>query len=158
MLSALFLYASLAFAAPANPDSLQWEAKADTVLKYAYSQLGTTYKWGTCSPGQCFDCSGFTYYAYQHIGVKVQRSSSGLASMGYDVPLEQCRKGDMILFTGTSPGDKTVGHVGIITKNENGTIQFIHASSSQAHYGVVVTDYYSSAYPKRFVTVKRVFE
>jgi len=139
-------------------DTLSWEAKADTVLHYAFSQLGVTYKYATCAPGTSFDCSGFTYFAYDKIGVRVNRSSSGLAAMGYTVPIEQCRKGDMILFTGTRAGDTSVGHVGIITKNEGGKIEFIHASSSTAHYGVVVTDYYNSAYPKRFVCVKRVFE
>lgn len=153
------LFCSLSLLSPTgSTDSLAWEAKADTVLKYAYSQLGVTYKYATCAPGTSFDCSGFTYFAYQHIGVKVNRSSSGLAAMGYDVPLEKCRKGDMILFTGTKAGDKSVGHVGIITKNEGGVLEFIHASSSSAHYGVVVTNYYNSPYTKRFVCVKRVFE
>jgi cell wall-associated NlpC family hydrolase len=158
MMFSMIFSAAMVFSSPGVNDTLSWEAKADTVLHYAFSQLGVTYKFATCAPGTSFDCSGFTYFAYEKIGVKVNRSSSGLAAMGYTVSLEQCRKGDMILFTGTRAGDTSVGHVGIITKNEDGKIEFIHASSSTAHYGVVVTDYYNSAYPKRFVCVKRVFE
>ncbi len=158
MITMLLFCSSLLTFNPHPNDSLTWEAKADTVLKYAYSQVGVPYQWAACAPGKCFDCSGFTMYCYNQVGVRTLRSSSGLASMGYEVPLEACRKGDMILFTGTSPGSKAVGHVGIITKNQNGVIKFIHASSSSAHYGVVETDYYNSGYPKRFVAVKRVFD
>ncbi len=141
-----------------SQDSLSWESKADTVIKYAKSQIGVTYKWGACSPGKCFDCSGFTNYAYKHVGVTCLRSSSGLSNCGKDVTLKDARKGDMILFRGTNPSDKRVGHVGIILENEENSLKFIHCSSSQRHYGVVITDYYQSGYPKRFVKVKRVFE
>ena len=138
-------------------DSLTWESKADTVITYAKSQLGATYKWGTCKPGECFDCSGLTYYAYKQIGVVCPRSSSGLSNVGSEVPLESCRKGDLLLFRGTNPNDKSVGHVGIVVENRGDELDFIHCSSSSKHFGVVVTEYYGSGYPKRFIKVKRLF-
>lgn len=156
MITTLFLAAVLHFTSPGVTDTLSWEAKADTVLKYAYSQLGVTYKYGTCAPGQSFDCSGFAYYAYAKVGVKVLRSSSGLATMGFDIPLDSCRKGDMILFTGTNANDRSVGHVGIVTSNQNGVVKFIHASSGR-NYGVIESEYTGSYYVPRFVCVKRVF-
>lgn len=154
----LFIFSFiLAFNSLAQSDTLSWEAKADTVVKYAKSQLGATYKWGTCTPGKCFDCSGLTLYAYKQVGIFCPRSSSGLSNVGDEVALDSCRKGDLILFRGTNPNDKSVGHVGIILENNEEGIKFIHCSSSSRHFGVVITDYYDSGYPKRFIKVKRLF-
>ena len=102
-----------------SPTNNKWEQKADTVIAYAKSQLGVPYVWATSKPGVSFDCSGFTYYAYNNSGVKSYRGSSAYKSLGYKVPLKSCRKGDCILFTGTQPNDKSIGHVGIILKNED---------------------------------------
>lgn len=145
------------FSQETSGDTLSWEQKADTVIHYAKAQLGVTYKWAACSPGKCFDCSGFTNYAYKHVGVSCLRSSSGLANCGFEIPLDSARKGDMILFTGTNPNDKSVGHVGIILENSTDKLTFIHCSSSKKHFGVVITDYYSSGYPKRYAGVRRHF-
>ena len=135
-----------------------WEPIADSVVSAATSQLGTPYKWGTSNPNVSFDCSGFTAYAYGSANVDNSRSSKAYATLGEQVLLAECRKGDCILFSGTSPGSKTPGHVGIVVSNTADGIQFIHCSSSKNHYGVVITDYYSSNYPKRFLQVRRLFE
>ena len=63
----------------------------------------------------------------------------------------------MIVFTGTNPKDKTVGHVGIVISELGEPIKFIHASSSSAHPGVVITSYENSGYVKRFVGIRRLF-
>jgi hypothetical protein len=36
-------------------------------------------------------------------------------------------------------------------------LKFIHCSSSKKHFGVVITDYYDSNYPKRFIEARRLF-
>ena len=141
---------------PEPPQKADWESKADTVLKYAMDELGTSYKWGTCKPGECFDCSGFTYYVYNKIGVFCPRTSDGLAKAGTAVSLDECRKGDLMLFRGTNPKDHSVGHVGIVYKKTSDVLEFVHCSSSSKHFGVVITDYHSSGYPKRFIGVKRL--
>jgi cell wall-associated NlpC family hydrolase len=133
-----------------------WERKADSVVTFAKSQLGATYVWGTCKPGVSFDCSGLTYYAYNKAGVKSSRGASTYRKLGQNVPIKESRKGDCILFTGTRPGDKSVGHVGLIVKNEGDKLYFIHCSSSTRHYGVVITEYYASNYPKRFIEIRRM--
>ena len=135
-----------------------WAQKADSVIYFAKSQLGTPYKWATCKPGISFDCSGFTYYAYNSVGIKSYRGSSAYSSLGYKIPLKSCRKGDCILFTGTQPEDKSIGHVGIIIENSGDKLYFIHCSSSTRHFGVVITEYYSSNYPKRFIETRRIFD
>ena len=141
-----------------NTSKVNWEDKADSVILFAKSQLGVPYKWATCKPGVSFDCSGFTYFSYNSVGIKSYRGSSAYSSLGHKVPLKSCRKGDCILFTGTQPEDKSIGHVGIIIENKGEKLYFIHCSSSKRHFGVVVTEFYSSNYPKRFIETRRIFD
>lgn len=128
----------------------------DSVVAYAETFLGTPYKYACASPSAGFDCSGFTYFVFAHYGFAVPRSAKDYANFGTEVPITECRKGDIILFRGTHPGDKTVGHVGIIISNKGEPLFFIHASSSENHSGVVITDYFNSAYPGRFIKIIRV--
>lgn len=128
----------------------------DSVVAYAKTFLGTCYKYGCASPQSGFDCTGFTYFVYKHYGIDLPRSSKDYANFGKEVPITKCRKGDLILFRGTHPGDKRVGHVGIVISNEGEPLQFIHSSSSKNHCGVVITDYYKSKYPSRFIKIIRV--
>jgi cell wall-associated NlpC family hydrolase len=134
-----------------------WELKADSIVKNALEQIGVPYKWGTSSPDVSFDCSGFTSYIYNASNVVCSRSSRVYSGLGMAIPLGESRKGDCIIFSGTSPGSKTPGHVGIILSHTEEEIKFIHCSSSKKHFGVVVTDYYSSGYPKRYLQIRRLF-
>lgn len=134
-----------------------WEARADSLVEVAKAQLGVPYKWATSNPGSSFDCSGFTSYVFGSFNITDCRSSKGYAAIGTKVPFSEARKGDCILFTGTSPGSKTVGHVGIVIENGENGLKFIHCSSSTSHFGVVITDYATSGYPSRFMEVRRLF-
>lgn len=130
-------------------------ALADSVVNYAHRFLGTPYVWAGCSPSG-FDCSGFVHYVFSKFGYIIQRSSSGLASAGKPVSFEEASRGDLILFRGTNPADKSVGHVGIVISEQGDSLRFIHASSSKKHPGVVITDYLNSNYPSRFVGIRRM--
>ncbi|MFT6923268.1 MAG: ligand-binding sensor domain-containing protein [Crocinitomicaceae bacterium] len=129
----------------------------DSLVELAKSQVGVTYKWGTSNPNVSFDCSGFTSFIYSSFDVKSSRSSKAYGALGEKVPLEECQVGDCIVFSGTKAGSKTIGHVGIVIEKNEEELKFIHCSSSKKHYGVTVTDYYSSNYTKRFLEVRRMF-
>ena len=144
--------AEMSFESYNGEDSVTVTTVRDSIVDYAKSYLGTPYKYGQASPSG-FDCSGFTWYVLNHFNVQIPRASIAYSTLGTRVTLENCQKGDIILFTGTDPTEKRVGHVGIIVSNSNGKLEFIHASSSDNHFGVVITDYYHSAYPKRFIGV-----
>jgi cell wall-associated NlpC family hydrolase len=147
------LSGSLAFANVR--DSLATHDLRDSIVNYAKQFLGTPYKWGGHAK-EGFDCTGFVHYVFKKYGVIVSRASSGYEGKGDVVPLEESIPGDIILFTGTDHTKRKVGHAGIIYKNENGTIDFIHSSSSKRHFGVVITRYNGSGYPKRFLRVINV--
>ena len=151
----LIIFSILISASSFGQDSLS--VNADSLVSVAKSQLGVTYKWGTSYPNVSFDCSGFTSYVYGSFNIPNSRSSKAYGKLGESVSLKECKKGDCIIFSGTQPGSKTIGHVGIVIENNENGLKFIHCSSSKKHYGVTVTDYYSSNYTKRFLQVRRLF-
>ncbi len=128
----------------------------DSIVETAKSQLGVKYKWATSQENVSFDCSGFTSYVYKKNKINAPRISREYILLGEEVALNDCQKGDCIIFAGTKPGDKTPGHVGIILENNENGLKFIHCSSSKKHFGVVITDYFSSGYPKRFLSIRRL--
>ena len=132
--------------------------KADTVIKYAYSVMGTPYKWAGATPKTGFDCSGYVYWAFQHVKVNTARSSKGLDQMGVEIPMEEATRGDVILFTGTNANDRSVGHVGIVVSKKGEPLKFVHSSSSHAkgHWGVIETVYGGSYYIKRYLGIRRM--
>jgi cell wall-associated NlpC family hydrolase len=136
-------------------DSL-WVKKADSIVMFAQAQLGVPYKWATSNPDVSFDCSGFTSYVYASNNLPHSRSSKAYGKLGEKVELENCRKGDCIIFTGTAGSGSGIGHVGIVVSNDADGLKFIHCSSSKKHFGVVITDYYNSGYPKRFHSIRRM--
>ncbi len=135
-----------------NDSIQQSKSVRDSIVDYAQTFIGSPYKYAQASPSG-FDCSGFTWFVFNHFKIQIPRSSKDYATLGKRVTLETCQKGDIILFTGTNPKEKRVGHVGIIISNPGDPVKFIHSSSSENHFGVVITDYTSSHYPDRFIGV-----
>ena len=127
----------------------------DSVIAYAKSYLGTKYVWRGSSP-KGFDCSGFVSYVFAHFNMSLPHGSKSYATVGKKISLEECCKGDVMVFRGTHAHDKSPGHVGIVISEKGEPVRFIHSSSSKAHWGVVITEYAKSAYPKRFLKVVRV--
>jgi cell wall-associated NlpC family hydrolase len=129
---------------------------AQKIIAFAKTQIGTPYKSCSMDPEHGgFDCSGFINYVFNHFNIKVPRSSVDFTNLGTQVPLGQCRQGDLILFTGTDKNIRTVGHIGLIVSNDNnGNITFIQ-STSGADYGVVISPL-NDAYRARFVKVVRI--
>ncbi|MFT4600157.1 MAG: cell wall-associated NlpC family hydrolase [Arenicella sp.] len=135
-------------------DSEELELR-DSIVDYAQNFLGTPYKWGGTSTSG-FDCTGFVYYVFKKFGVKVSRASSGYENAGEKVDFENSKAGDIMLFTGTNSSIRKVGHAGIVLKNTDGMIDFIHSSSSKRHFGVTITRYNESGYEKRFLRIINV--
>jgi cell wall-associated NlpC family hydrolase len=74
--------------------------------------------------------------------------------VGKEISVNNAKPGDLILFTGTNPAERFVGHMGIVVANQD-TLNFIHATSGKK-YSVTITplnDYYKG----RFVKTIRVF-
>lgn len=122
----------------------------EQVVNNAKTYIGTKYKYGgTTHKGM--DCSGLIYVSYQKENIALPRTSFAMSQKGKTIPKNQLKKGDLVFF---STGRKhKINHVGLVTKNVNGSIYFIHASSSR---GVIISSLNENYYKKRFVKGKRI--
>jgi cell wall-associated NlpC family hydrolase len=131
------------------------DIKPNDLVTFAESLTGTPYKYGSTDPNVGFDCSGFITYVFNHFDIQVPRSSIDFTSVGKEVPQENAKRGDIILFTGTDSTEHFVGHMGIVVSNSD-TLRFIHSTSGKM-YGVTVT-HLNKYYQGRFVKTIRVFK
>jgi cell wall-associated NlpC family hydrolase len=133
---------------PSNPN------KATKLVEYAKLFYGVPYQYGSCDPEVGFDCSGFINHVFTHFDIDVPRSSVNFTNIGTTVEVEKAAPGDLILFTGTNPHSRTVGHIGIVVRNDDEGLDFIHSSSGK-QYSVTISPL-EGYYEKRFVKVIRM--
>ncbi|MEO5777208.1 MAG: C40 family peptidase [Flavobacterium sp.] len=123
-------------------------SKRDSIVNYGKELLGTPYvEAGSDTNG--FDCSGFVYYVFKHFRIEVPRSSPQYENFGKEVPIENVKKGDILVFL--SPTNNTViGHLGIVTNPKGMESDFIHSTSGR-EMKVVITSLKVEGYKRRFV-------
>jgi cell wall-associated NlpC family hydrolase len=131
------------------------DVDADELVSFAESLQGVPYQYGSMDINKGFDCSGFINYVFNHYSISVPRTSADFTNAGKEVSIKECRRGDIILFTGSDAGSGKVGHMGIITKNQHRKITFVHAASGGGK-GVVLSGM-SNYFITRFVKVIRIF-
>jgi cell wall-associated NlpC family hydrolase len=78
-------------------------SKAEQVLGWAEKGVGTPYVYGGTSQSG-WDCSGYTSWVYDHVGVSLPRTSGAQKSAGTIVSESEAKPGDLIWHP---------GHVGI---------------------------------------------
>ena len=125
----------------------------EELVDFAETLIGVKYRYGSMVKENGFDCSGFINYVFNHFKISVPRTTVEFTNAGSEIPIKNCKPGDLILFTGSDPQSGVVGHMGIVIENKNGNLEFIHASTSR---GVMVSGMNSYFLP-RFVKVNRVF-
>src|SRR5699024_2981548 len=70
------------------------------IVDAARSQIGTSYSWGTSTPGVSFDCSGLSSYAYAQAGIDLPRTSSQQVAAGTTIPKSEAQPGDLAVCPG----------------------------------------------------------
>ena len=130
--------------------------KADSLISFCKKHLGIKYKYAHCDPKTGFDCSGFVFYVFSHFNIKVPRASMDYEKSGQLISMDSCKKGDVIVFTGTNIKNRAPGHVGIIISEQGEPVKFIHSSSGK-NCGVIITNFTESLYyQKRFIKIARI--
>jgi lipoprotein Spr len=125
------------------------------LLTFARTLNGVPYKYGSSTPTEGFDCSGFITYVFNHFMIAVPRQSADFINVKHEVALKDAKPGDLILFKGTDSTQNVVGHMGILVSAANDGHSFIHSTSGKAN-GVTETPL-NAYYQGRFVKVVRVF-
>lgn len=118
------------------------DSKLDSAIEPA---LGSKYSaGGTTTSG--FDCSGFTMYVFNKLGIDLPHQSKSQYKMGTSVSKSDLIAGDLVFFNTSGKG---ISHVGIYV----GDGKFAHASSSK---GVVISKMSEKYYVERYVGAKRI--
>lgn len=126
--------------------------KIDNIISTAKKYLGIPYKYAGTSPAG-FDCSGFLFYVFKKYDINVSRTSASMANYGKRITLAEARKGDLMFFKGSRLSSPAIGHVGMVTENNDGVIKFIHSANG----GVQITTFNGSKYyVPRFIMVRRL--
>lgn len=90
-------------------------ARADEILSFARSMIGTPYKWGQSGP-LGVDCSGFTQYVFKRFGINLPRISYQQGTAGRAVNGGEWQPGDL-LFWDNSSRNNGADHVAIYIGN-----------------------------------------
>lgn len=117
------------------------------IASIATKQIGNSYVWGGENP-QGFDCSGYTRFVYQKIGLSLPRTAIEQSNIGAIVPPSSLEKGDLLFFLTDKKRNLPITHVGIYLGNG----YFIHAASKKE--GVIVSPL-SGKYERLFVKATR---
>lgn len=116
----------------------------------AKNHLGGSYVWGGQNPAG-FDCSGYTRFVYNKIGVNLPRTALEQSRVGRTVSPDQLEKGDLLFFLTDRGRGLPITHVGIYL----GDGQFIHAAGSKEG---IITSPLSGKYGRLFVKATRPTE
>lgn len=122
----------------------------DSLIHYARSYIGTPYKYGARGPDQ-FDCSGYTSHVFKFVSKELPFSSRSQIHIGEKGSLDSASKGDLIFFTSPRSGDLP-GHVGIVSRNDEDGLFFIHSSTQRG----VVEDRLTGYYRRRFISIRQI--
>lgn len=136
-------------------DSFNIATRVQEMMEVAKRLIGSRYQRGSTGP-HAFDCSGFTSYVFQHLGVELKRSSQEQFYDGMEVSdLNQLLPGDLIFFGNNGKKGKRVHHVGIVTEVNpaQGTFNFIHSSTSQ---GVRISASTDDYWTRKIVGARRM--
>lgn len=135
-------------AANDNVSSVPSSGSGSSAVSIAYQYLGVPYVYGGASPSG-FDCSGFTMYVYNQLGISLPHGATPQLKYGTYVSRSELQPGDLVFF---SDGSYPASHVGIYVGDD----QFIHASSSTGNgYCVCVSSLNTNYYSRNFVGGRR---
>ena len=119
------------------------------VVNYALSLEGKPYVWASTDPNVGFDCSGFVYHVYNHLGYSLHRTTSAMLDDGIAVTREQLQPGDILFFA--SNGTASITHVALAI----GEGKMIHAANTLRGVVIDSIDYDQSKY---IYAIRRVIQ
>ncbi len=103
------------------------------VIGFAYSKVGTPYKWGGDGSDGFYDCSGFTMRAYEQAGVRLPRTARMQYLASPHVGQDDLEIGDLLFWAYDTSDPATIHHVAIyLGRDSSGTDWMIDAPHTGA--------------------------
>ena len=115
------------------------------MISYAENFIGTPYVWGGTTPSPGFDCSGFTQYVFDHLGINLERTSQEQYLEGTPVAENNLEPGDLVFFSTYTYG---ASHVGIYI----GSGLMVDSEVS----GVIIDNITNSYWAPRYLGARRI--
>jgi len=122
-------------------------ANTTQVEVLAKKYLGGKYLWGGTKPSG-FDCSGYTQYIFNKVGVTLPRTANEQFQVGQEV-IGALEKGDLLFFNTDPKRGIPITHVGVYL--EEG--KFIHAASKTK--GIIISAL-AGKYQRTYRGAKRI--
>ena len=114
-----------------NIDFSDLDSLRAAMLLFAGSLKGTPYKWAGENPKTGFDCSGFTKYVYNSIGVELPHNAQMQSELiEKRKSLDDAIPGDLIFFGSKNDKKFRTQHAGIIYSKNGSDIEVIHCVSN----------------------------
>jgi cell wall-associated NlpC family hydrolase len=117
------------------------------VVSYALTLQGAPYHYGSDTPEEGFDCSGFVHHVYQRHGINLPRTAEDMASQLAPVDRNALQAGDLVFF---DTNGRAYSHVGLYIDND----QFIHSPSERTGR-VLVSNLKNTYWLQHFVGARR---
>jgi len=114
--------------------------------------LGDPYVWGGNTPETGMDCSGYTKYVFNKVGINLPRTAYTQSRVGKSVTKEELQKGDLLFFLTDKSRNIPITHVGIYLGND----KFIHAASTKK--GIIISSLSKGYYAKVLKSARRVIK
>ena len=133
-------------AAPNRSDS--GKSTTINIVNTAKKFIGGRYVFGGSTPAG-FDCSGFTQYVYNQMGINIPRATTSQASAGSRLSKSELQPGDLLIFSNTYKAGPS--HAGIYLGNG----QFVHAANPSK--GIRLDSINSGYYNGKFSYGRRVY-
>jgi len=122
-------------------------ANTTRVEALAKKYLGGKYLWGGTKPSG-FDCSGYTQYIFDKVGIELPRTANEQFQIGQEVT-GALEKGDLLFFNTDPKRGIPITHVGVYL--EEG--KFIHAASKNK--GIIISPL-TGKYQRTYRGAKRI--
>lgn len=121
------------------------------IIENAEDYQGVRYKYGgTTKKGM--DCSGLIYTAFTKEDIQLPRITYDMAKTGNWVDIKKVQEGDLLFFA-TKKNNRKVNHVGLVTYSNVGTVEFIHATTTN---GVITSSLAERYWYFAFVQARRI--
>ena len=119
------------------------------LMSTAPEYIGVRYREAGYSPKYGFDCSGYTKYVFDKVGIELTRSAVKQLSDGVIIAEEDLQPGDLVFYSGTGDDGGFASHVAMYIGNN----QIIHASST---YGITIADFQGGPLYNNYQCARRV--
>ena len=124
---------------------------SNSIEEISKKYLGVEYVWGGNTPKTGMDCSGYTKYVFNKVGISIPRTALTQSKIGKTVDRKKLKKGDLLFFLTDKKRGIPITHVGIYLANG----EFIHAASKKK--GIIISSL-NGKYGKLFIKAKRLIE